>query len=121
MGRCDPFGFPKPQEKSSHDQDPCGRGRSLARPRRICHGARTRCCAGRSDGRANAPSSSSPSSITIIITITTWLRKLLPLRLPRNNLELRRDLFVSEFALNSKLSAQSFVRRAFLSSVKPEN
>jgi hypothetical protein len=55
------------------------------------------------------------TSITIIITITTRLRKPLPLRLPRNNLELRRDLFDFEFALNSKLSAQSFVRRAFLS------
>jgi hypothetical protein len=51
--------------------------------------------------------------ITIITTPITPLRWLRRLRLPRNNLELRRDLFDLELALNSKLSAQDFVRRAF--------
>jgi hypothetical protein len=51
--------------------------------------------------------------IITIITRTTRLRWLRRLRLPRNKLELRRDLFDFKFALNSKLSAQDFVRRAF--------
>jgi hypothetical protein len=62
------------------------------------------------------------TSITIIITTTTWLRKplRLPLPLPRNNLELRRELFGFEFALSSKLSKQGVVWRAFSSSFKSE-
>ena len=68
MDRCDPFGFPKPQEKSSHDQDPCRRGDSIARPQRIRARAvdnyRRPCRDGACNRRANAdaPSSSSPPS-----------------------------------------------------------
>ena len=68
MERCDPFGFPKPQEKSSHDQDPCRRGDSIARPQRIRARAvdnyrrpcRDGACNRRAD--ADAPSSPPPSS-----------------------------------------------------------
>jgi hypothetical protein len=68
MDRCDPFGFPKPQEKSSHDQDPCRRGDSIARPQRIRARAvdnyrrpcRDGACNRRAD--ADAPSSPPPSS-----------------------------------------------------------
>ena len=52
--------------------------------------------------------------IIITITCTTWLQRLRPLRLPRNNLELRRDLFVSEFALNSKLSDKVLLESFFV-------
>ena len=68
MERCDPFGFPKPQEKSSHDQNPCRCGDSIARPQRIRARAvdnyrrpcRDGACNRRAD--ADAPSSPPPSS-----------------------------------------------------------
>ena len=50
--------------RCTNDQDPCRRGRALARPRRIRRRAGTRAGAGRSDGEPFI-------TITIITIITT--------------------------------------------------
>ena len=121
MERCDPFGFPKPQEKSSHDQDPCRRGDSIARPQRIRARAvdnyRRPCRDGACNRRANAdapsspppPSSSSPSHAPHGSRGRPGSGGSAISRTAAQRLRL-------EVKQNIQLSGQPFVRRAFFCS-----